>query len=131
MVRREVVEKVGGLDERFFMYHEDMDWCRRIGDAGYGVYCVPQARVVHHEGQSERSGAEGPRPARLVWAFHQSAYYYFTKHHAPERWNPFRLVAAAGFGARAAVIVLANAIANKLPFRSSPAPRRGLGQQPR
>src|SRR5437868_2820665 len=45
MVRREVIERVGGLDEGFFMHWEDADWCRRMKDAGYGIYCVPAAKI--------------------------------------------------------------------------------------
>jgi GT2 family glycosyltransferase len=78
MVRRRVVDQVGALDESYFMYWEDADWCRRIGRAGFDVFCVPAAQVVHHEGQSSRE-----RPARLVWEFHRSAFRYYTKHHTP------------------------------------------------
>jgi GT2 family glycosyltransferase len=135
MVPRPVVDLVGALDERFFMHWEDADWCHRIGDAGYGVYCVPHARVVHHEGQSEKAYGAARRqrigrPARLVWVFHQSAYYYFTKHHAPQPWNPLRLIAALGLGARAGAIIAANAVNNRLRLHQS-APSRSLGQQPR
>jgi hypothetical protein len=47
MVRREALERVGAMDERFFLYFEDVDLCRRLHDAGWGVYYVPQARIVH------------------------------------------------------------------------------------
>ncbi len=136
MVPRAVIDRVGPLDERFFMHWEDADWCRRIGAAGYRVYCVPTARVVHLEGQSERSfgGVARPRrvgrPARLVWIFHQSAYYYFTKHHAPQPWNPLRIVAAIGLMGRAATIIVANAVSNQLSARAA-APGRALREQPR
>ncbi len=103
LVRREAFERAGLLDEGFFMYWEDADWCRRIGRAGFGVYCVPRARVVHHEG-----GSSGRRPAHLVWAFHRSVYRYYVKHDAPQAWNPLRLVALVGLSARAASIVALN-----------------------
>jgi len=105
MVRREVVATAGPLDEGFFMYWEDADWCRRIKTAGYRVYCVPGARVVHHEGQSG-----GNRRARLVWTFHRSAYRYYVKHHAPQPWNPLRAVAGVGLAARAALMVAATVV---------------------
>jgi GT2 family glycosyltransferase len=103
LVRRAAFEQAGLLDEGFFMYWEDADWCRRIGRAGFNVYCVPRARVVHHEG-----GSSGRRPARLVWAFHRSVYRYYAKHEAPQVWNPLRVVAAVGLTARAASIVAVN-----------------------
>jgi GT2 family glycosyltransferase len=109
MVRRDAFERAGLLDEGFFMYWEDADWCRRIGREGYGVYCVPRARVIHHEG-----GSSGRRPAHLVWAFHRSVYRYYTKHDAPQVWNPLRVVAAVGLATRAASIVALNAASVRL-----------------
>lgn len=50
MVRREVIEKVGGLDENFFFSNDDLDWCRRIRKAGWDVYFLPQAEVTHFGG---------------------------------------------------------------------------------
>ena len=52
MLKREVIEQVGLLDEDFFMYCEEIDWAWRIKKAGWQVYCVPQAHVVHLAGQS-------------------------------------------------------------------------------
>ena len=104
MIRRDVLEKVGPLDERFFMYWEDADWCRRIGNAGYAVYCVPGAKVVHYEGQSSHG-----RPARLVWTFHRSVYTYYTKHHLRQPWHPLRPLVAAGLAFRAAAIIATSA----------------------
>jgi len=103
MVRREAIDRVGSLDEGFFMYWEDADWCRRINAAGYDVMCLPAARVIHHEGGSSRG-----QPARLVWAFHRSVYHYYAKHDAPQPWNPLRALAVAGLTGRAAWIVAMN-----------------------
>jgi N-acetylglucosaminyl-diphospho-decaprenol L-rhamnosyltransferase len=52
IVRREVVEQVGYLDEAYFMYSEELDWCRRIKEAGWRVVYMPKARFVHHIGKS-------------------------------------------------------------------------------
>ena len=54
MLRREVFETVGGLDEAFFMYGEDLDWCYRIKGSGYKVYYVAATKIVHFKGQSTR-----------------------------------------------------------------------------
>ncbi len=54
MVRREAVLDVGLLDEGYFMYCEEMDWCLRMHRAGWAVHAVPRARVVHHQGASSR-----------------------------------------------------------------------------
>ena len=54
MVRREAVEAAGLLDDNYFMFAEEVDWCWRIQRAGWPFYCVPRARVIHHGGASTR-----------------------------------------------------------------------------
>ncbi len=54
MVRREVLQRVGLLDESFFLYCEDADWMQRIRRAGYVVACAPDVRLIHHQGLSSR-----------------------------------------------------------------------------
>jgi len=48
MVRRQAIEQVGMLDERYFMYFEDADWCRRFWQAGFRVVYYPEARMIHY-----------------------------------------------------------------------------------
>jgi hypothetical protein len=85
MVRREVVDQVGGLDEGYFMYSEELDWCRRIkgakspGGSPWRVAYVPQAQVIHHEGKS----SEQALAVRHI-QFHASKVRYFRKYHG--RW---------------------------------------------
>ena len=52
LIRREVWREVGGMDEGFFMYSEELDWCRRITISGWNIMYVPQATIIHHEGKS-------------------------------------------------------------------------------
>jgi N-acetylglucosaminyl-diphospho-decaprenol L-rhamnosyltransferase len=76
LVRRETYRQVGGLDEGFFMYSEEMDWCRRIKMAGWQVVYLPTATVLHHEGKS----SEQVVAARHIY-FQSSKVRYFRKHH--------------------------------------------------
>jgi GT2 family glycosyltransferase len=78
-VRRETLEAVDGLDERFFMYFEDTDLCRRSREAGWHVYYLPQVEVLHLTGASSRS------KLRAIWLLHKSAFLYHRKHgrHGP------------------------------------------------
>lgn len=80
LVRRQAYEEVGGLDEGYFMYSEEMDWCRRLKDAGWRIIYLPTAVVIHHEGKS----SEQVVAARHIH-FHSSKVRYFRKHHG--RWQ--------------------------------------------
>lgn len=78
IVRREVVETVGPLDEGFFMYAEEIDWCLRIKHAGWEVWLVADAAIVHHGGQSTRQFRH-----RMFVELHRSRARLFAKHRSP------------------------------------------------
>lgn len=80
MVRREAFEAVGGFDERFFLYWEDADLCRRLANAGWSVSYHPGCRVTHLGARSSTQ-----RPRATIVAFHRSAYRYFWKHGSTAR----------------------------------------------
>jgi hypothetical protein len=54
MVRRKAIRQVGALDEGFFMYGEDLDWCYRIRKGGWGIYYVPRTQIIHFKGESSK-----------------------------------------------------------------------------
>jgi len=88
LVRREAWLQVGGFDERFFMYCEEIDLCRRIKGAGWEVYCVPQAEIVHLAGQST-----GQFRDRMFVALWRSRFLMYDKHEGPVfRWLARRIV---------------------------------------
>lgn len=58
LIRREVIEKVGLLDEQFFMYGEDIDWCYRIKQAGFRIMFNPESKVLHYKKQSGRARSQ-------------------------------------------------------------------------
>lgn len=95
LVRRDAFAAVGGFDERYFLYWEDADLCRRLRAAGYHVRYVPAATAVHRVGQSSKSA-----PAASIRAFHASAYRYYATHVAPAPFSPRRLIARALLVAR-------------------------------
>jgi len=78
VVRRQVIEQVGSFDEGFFMYSEELDLCRRAGDAGWKVVYIPDALVTHHEGQSS-----GQAIVSRDVNFNRSKVRYFYKYHGP------------------------------------------------
>jgi GT2 family glycosyltransferase len=75
IIRRTAFEAIGGMDEGFFLYWEDADFCRRLAHAGWGVVYNPAVCVLHTGARSSRHAAD----ASLV-AFHDSAYRLFSKH---------------------------------------------------
>jgi N-acetylglucosaminyl-diphospho-decaprenol L-rhamnosyltransferase len=81
-VRRQAVEAVGPMDTRFFMYMEDVDWCRRFWEAGWKVIHVPSVSVYHYHGKgSARGGFLGSLLLnRLTWYHISSAAKYFLKY---------------------------------------------------
>lgn len=86
LVRREAMQQVGLLDEDFFMYSEELDWCRRMARAGWRVVYLPTAVVIHHEGQSSQQVVA----ARHI-RFQTSKVLYFRKHHGPFQAEMLRL----------------------------------------
>ncbi len=78
MVRRSVVEEVGSLDEGFFMYCEEIDWCMRIKRADWQILCCPAAKIVHHAGQSTGQFRE-----KMYVELHRSRYRLYEKHYDP------------------------------------------------
>lgn len=80
LARRQAIEQVGLLDEEFFMYSEEMDWCRRFKERGWRVVYLPTAQVIHHEARS----SEQVKPLQHI-QFQRSKVLYFRKHHG--RWQ--------------------------------------------
>ena len=88
MIKRKVIEEIGLLDERFWMYWEDADWCYRAKKKGWKICCVPDAQIIHYEGVSSNG-----QNARLIMEFNKSVYRYYRKHHIKSPWSPMNLFA--------------------------------------
>ena len=86
LLRRSAFSQIGGFDERYFMYMEDVDLGDRLGRAGWLSVYVPSAEVLHHKGH-----ATGHDPARHLAGHHKSTYIFLADRHsgwwlAPLRW---------------------------------------------
>ena len=77
MARREAIARVGLLDEAFFMYAADVDWCYRMKKGGWRVVYVPEARVMHHIGKSSRK-----MPVKTTYERHRSMWLFYRKHYS-------------------------------------------------
>lgn len=75
VVRRSIVENIGGLDEDFFMYGEDLDWCYRIRQTGYNIYYVPLTQIIHFKGESSKKS-----PFQQRRLFYEAMRLFVQKH---------------------------------------------------
>ena len=103
MARREFIDEVGGFDERYFMYFEDVDWGFRAHKNGWDVRYTPEPVVIHEVGRSSDR-----RPKRMIVMHHESAYRYFTEHSHWGRDPLRRAVLAGGLATRAALTLARN-----------------------
>jgi GT2 family glycosyltransferase len=92
MVRREAIARVGLLDESFFMYGEDIDWCKRIAEAGCRVMYYPAVEVLH----VKRAASRQSRRAQLE--FVRAFLIFYRKHFRAQTALPVHLAVLAGIG---------------------------------
>jgi N-acetylglucosaminyl-diphospho-decaprenol L-rhamnosyltransferase len=97
IIRCQTLEEIGLLDERFFMYFEDADLCRRAREAGWLVYYLPQIEVLHHSAASSRG------KARCIWYFHKSAFLYHRRYGPRGPLGLYSLLVLLGLSWRAIV----------------------------
>jgi GT2 family glycosyltransferase len=83
------VDQVGGLDESFFFYAEDIDWCKRFNDAGWKVSFYPEAQATHFGG-----GSSSNAPLRYSIEMLRANLVYWKKHHGSLGRVAYRLLAA-------------------------------------
>lgn len=78
LIKKSVTDKIGLLDENFFMYVEEMEYCYRAKKAGFQVYFYPHAEVIHHVRGSSKAGKQ-----KAIWGIYQGLIYFYQKHFAP------------------------------------------------
>lgn len=100
LIRRSAFHEIGGFDERYFMYMEDVDLGDRLGRAGWSNVYVPSAEVLHHKGH-----ATGRDPARNLAAHHKSTYTYLADRHGGRVRAPLRWAMRSALAARARLVV--------------------------
>jgi len=113
LIRRDLIAQIGALDERFYMYCEDVDLCQRAWEAGREVVYAPQAVVTHAIGRSSDKNAD-----RMIVEFHRSWYEYDLKRH-PRSSMLRRAAVATGLWLRAAVRIAKRRVAGRRDARLS------------
>jgi N-acetylglucosaminyl-diphospho-decaprenol L-rhamnosyltransferase len=103
LVRRTAIDQVGPMDESYFMFNEDVDWCRRMKQGGWDIVYVPEAMMHHDIGASRRKVAP-----KVIIERHRGMIHYFHKYHPA---NPFvTFVADSAIRLRAGLMLAANAL---------------------
>jgi GT2 family glycosyltransferase len=106
LVRRAVIEQIGYLDERFFAYQEDADFCFRARAAGWGVFYVPAARITHYGGQ----GGSRVQPFRSIFEWHRSYWRHYRKNMARDYFFLFNWFYYLAMGVKLGLSLLVNAL---------------------
>ncbi len=125
LVRREAAEAVDWFDPAFFVYSDEVDFCRRLADVGWHTLYVPSARCVHHEQLST-----GPVPERRIVELSRNRDRYMRKHHSAAAALAVRLLTAWTYAVRALVAIIAPGHDPRRYWRHVSAtlwPRRGEG----
>jgi GT2 family glycosyltransferase len=112
LVRQKVIAHIGGFDEGYFMYSEELDWCRRARDAGWRIRYLPSAQVVHYEGKSSDQAAT----ARHI-RFNTSKVRYFRKFHGPAAAGFLRLAILGMFAIECLLEIAKWLVGSKRPLR--------------
>jgi GT2 family glycosyltransferase len=103
VIRRQVLEQIGYLDEQYFAYQEDADFCFQARKAGWEVYYMPEAQIIHYGGQ----GGSRVQPYRSVYQWHLSYYLYYRKNLAQDYFFLFNWLYYGLMGAKLGVALLA------------------------
>lgn len=103
LIRKSVIDKIGLLDENFFMYGEDLDWCWRCKEAGFKVWYYPKTFITHYKGSSSR---QIPFEA-LKW-FHQAMWVFYKKHYYQKYSLLFSWLVAFGIYFRLCLLTFVN-----------------------
>ena len=101
LFRRHLLSEVGFLDEGYYHYWDDTDWCWRLRAAGKRIFCVPAAEIFHHEGNAR---GKRKRPKR-IWMFHYNAYRFYTRWQTLGYWDPRSVLAGSALLSRALLLM--------------------------
>lgn len=108
LIRKSVINIIGLLDEDFFMYGEDLDWCWRCKASGYKVLYYPGTFIYHYKGQSSKK-----EPFIMLKAFHDSMWIFYKKHYYKNHGMIFNYIVWLGIYGRMLGLVCLNLLKSK------------------
>ena len=92
LVRKTTIDDIGLLDDIFFMYGEDIDWCYRIKQAGWKVVYFGESEIIHCKGASSEDEESKKRNPKLIYEFYRAMYIFYRKHYT-KKYNIFLNIA--------------------------------------
>jgi N-acetylglucosaminyl-diphospho-decaprenol L-rhamnosyltransferase len=110
LMRRQAFERLGGFDEGYWMYMEDLDLCYRLAQEGWRSWYQPAATVVHVKGGT----VGGPRSARLDWHFHRGMYRFYRRHYAREQSSALNALVYFGIAMKLAAAIVQSLLRRSL-----------------
>lgn len=122
VVRTDQVKEMGGFDESFTLYWVDAELCARLQHAGFSIWCVPEARILHFEGMGG-STSTLRRRIRMTIAFNRDAYLAYWKRNRLGPFHPARWAAAAILSARTAALLVLQLLR---PNRATSSPAKAV-----
>ena len=93
MIKSSVIQEIGILDETFFMYGEDIDFCYRIKEAGWQIIYNGSAKIIHYKGSSSQK-----QKSKLIYEFYRAMYIFYNKHYKKNHTLPVTIITYAGIG---------------------------------
>lgn len=100
MVKREAVDKVGLLDEAFFLYNEEVEWSLRFKQAGYKSVFLPESNIIHLFGYSTKQRVQKQTVNHLLVERYRGMFYFFQKHYGSAKLFALRIIVLQGFSLR-------------------------------
>ncbi len=95
IVRTKVMHQVGLLDEQFFMYAEDLDWCKRFRDAGHTIVFYPEVQIIHHKYKSGIKSKSKTVASKTKSYFYDTMLQYYDKHYRRQYPELYRMLLSA------------------------------------
>ena len=105
LMSKEALNRVGLLDEDFFMYGEDIDLCYRIKEGGYKILYYPKAQIIHHKGGSSKK-----KRTKVIYDFHQAMWIFYKKHYYTKYNFTISFLVYIGIWAKYLVSIIKNAL---------------------
>jgi len=114
MIRRETIDQIGLLDEKLFMYSEDMDWCLRAKKRNWKVFYYPEVQITHYKSRSSKK-----RSSKIIYWWYYSTWYVYKKHTAKNYNFLINSIVFIGFCLMFVFTFLRNAMirSNEIPSR--------------